>query len=296
MLTAAVRDLHECHPQKFITDVRTSCPDLWQHNPYITSLDEGDDSVEQIDVGYPLIHRSNQEPWHFVHGFVHELADKLGIPIRPTAFGGDLHLTEEECSSPGVFSEEDAGGLPWWIIAAGGKYDYTIKWWSRRRYQQVVDSLQGRIHFVQIGESGHYHPPLAGVTDLRGKTSLRDLVRLTYHSHGVLCGVTMLMHLAAALPQIQTRRVPRGGVIIAGGREPPHWESYPSHQFLHTVGMLPCCRDGGCWKSRTVPLGDGEPHDEEKYLCTDVRGHLPRCMDMIRAEDVVSRITGWLPE
>ena len=45
MLTAAVRDLHRCHPGEFLTDVRTSCPDLWRHNPHLTPLSEDDPEV-----------------------------------------------------------------------------------------------------------------------------------------------------------------------------------------------------------------------------------------------------------
>jgi len=294
MLTAALRDLHRCHPDQFQTDVRSSCPDFWLNNPWLTPLDEEADDVEVIDCQYPLIHRSNQEPWHFIHAFMHDLSDKLGVRITPTAFRGDLHLSDEEEAAPGPLADEFPPELPWWLIDAGGKYDYTIKWWSRRRYQEVVDRLQGRVHFVQIGETGHYHPPLRGVTDLRSRTTLRDLMRLTYHSHGVLCGVTLLMHLGAAFPP-PADRWSRGGVIIAGGREPVHWEAYPGHQFLHTIGMLPCCATGGCWRSRTVPLGDGEPHDEEKHLCKDVVGGLPHCMEMISANEVVSQIERWLP-
>lgn len=293
MLTAAVRDLHRCHPGSFQTDVRTSCPDLWLHNPFLTPLAENSRDVRTIDCEYPLIHRSNQEPWHFIHGFIQDLSDKLGVAIRPTRFGGDLHLSDEEKERPGLV-ETIPEGKPWWLVAAGGKYDYTIKWWSRRRYQEVIDRLQGKVHFVQIGERGHYHPPLHGVTDLRGKTSLRDVVRLVYHCYGVLCGVTMLMHLSAALPPLPARESPRAGLIIAGGREPSHWEAYPGHQFLHTIGMLPCCATGGCWRSRTVPLGDGEPHDKPQHLCLDVRNGLPRCMDMISVDDVVSRIEAYL--
>lgn len=288
MLTATVRDLHRCHPGKFVTDVRTSCPTLWENNPWITPLCETDRGVHIIDSAYPLIHRSNQEPWHFIHGFMQDLSAKLRIPIRPTYFGGDLHLTEEEKSSPGPLLPNLSPGIPWWIVAAGGKYDYTIKWWSRRRYQEVINKLQGVVHFVQVGESGHYHPPLAGVTDLRSLTSLRDLVRLAYHCHGVLCGVTFLMHLAAALPPMPGRPIPRSGVVIAGGREPPHWEAYPTHQFLHTVGKLSCCATGGCWRSRTVSLGDGEVHDAPDKLCVDVHDGMPRCMSMISATTVAS--------
>jgi len=45
-----------------------------------------------------------------------------------------------------------------------------------------------------------------------------------------------------------------------------HWEAYPHHQFMHTVGALPCCSKGGCWKSRCQPVGDDDPKDEN--LCT----------------------------
>ena len=58
MLTAAVRDLHRCHPGRFITDVRTSCPQLWENNVFITPLDESDPDVLTIPCEYPLIHLS----------------------------------------------------------------------------------------------------------------------------------------------------------------------------------------------------------------------------------------------
>ena len=181
--------------------------------------------------------------------------------------------------------------IPFWIIVAGGKYDYTIKWWDSNRFQDVVDHFKGKILFVQVGETkNHFHPPLEGVIDLRGKTDLRQLVRLVYHSSGVLCPVTLMMHLAAAV-ETKTNSPPlRTCVVVAGGREPPHWEAYPHHQFLHTVGALPCCEKGGCWKSRTIPIGDGDGKDLPKNLCVDVVDELPRCMDMIRSEQVIRAI------
>jgi hypothetical protein len=48
MLTAAVRDLHRCQPGRFLTDVRTPCPALWENNPFLTSLNETDPEVESI--------------------------------------------------------------------------------------------------------------------------------------------------------------------------------------------------------------------------------------------------------
>src|SRR6185436_9364152 len=112
---------------------------------------------------------------------------------------GDIHLSESERSVPSPIEQLTGHALPYWIVVAGGKYDFTIKWWHFRRYQAVIDQLKGKVLFVQIGDKGDYHPGLDGVIDMRGKTSIRELIRLVYHARGVLCGVTFLMHLAAAV-------------------------------------------------------------------------------------------------
>ena len=49
MLTAAVRDLHYWYPGRYLTDVQTACPQLWENNPHITPLSERDPEVELID-------------------------------------------------------------------------------------------------------------------------------------------------------------------------------------------------------------------------------------------------------
>jgi ADP-heptose:LPS heptosyltransferase len=290
MLTAAVRDLHRCYPGQFLTDVRTSCPELWEHNPYLTPMAEEDPDVEVIDCLYPLIDRCNTAPYHCLHGFMEFLNHHLHLQIKPTAFRGDIHLTDQEKSWYSQVREMAGRDIPFWIVAAGGKYDISIKWWDSRRYQEVIDYFKGRISFVQVGAPGHFHPALKGVIDLRGRTSLRELVRLVYHAQGVVCGVTGLMHLAAA---VEYRNHPAGNrpcVVIAGGREPVHWEAYPGHQFIATNGALVCCQPGGCWKASVIPPGEGEGPDHTACLCEDVVRGLPRCMDMIGADEVVRRI------
>jgi len=289
MLTAAVRDLHRHYPGGFLTDVRTPCPQLWENNPDITPLDEFAPGTEVMSCHYPLIHRSNSTPVHFLAGFIDYLNSMLDLCIEVTEFRGAIYLTEEEKSWTCQVEEATRGG-PFWIVAAGGKSDFTIKWWDSKRYQQVVDHLAGQIRFVQIGAAGDNHPPLENVIDLRGQTDLRQLIRLIYHSDGVLSPVSLPMHLAAAVETRPGRPTHRPCVVVAGGREPPHWEAYPHHQFIHTVGALPCCDNGGCWKSRTAPLGDGAESDLPENLCVDVRGSLPACMDLITAADVIRRI------
>src|SRR5262249_51534537 len=67
-------------------------------------------------------------------------------------------------------------------------------------------------------------------------------------------------------------------------------ECYPTHTFLHTIGALRCCATGGCWKSRTKAIGDGDEKDSPEQLCVDVVGDLPHCMDLITTSDVVRAV------
>lgn len=290
MLTAAVRDLHRCYPGRFVTDVRTSCSDIWENNPYISPLLEEDPEVEPIECAYPLIDRCDKTPYHCLHGFIEFLNDRLGLSIKPTAFKGDIHLSDQEKAWYSQVCEVSGAEAPFWIVAAGGKYDITIKWWDSSRYQKVIDHFRGRIQFVQVGDIGHHHPKLDGAIDLRGLTSLRELIRLVYHAQGVLCSVTALMHLAAAVEIKNAGQGERSCVVVAGGREPAHWEAYPAHQFIHTNGSLSCCAQGGCWKDRVFRLGDGDKRDKRENLCVNVVNSLPRCLDMITPDEVIRRV------
>lgn len=294
MMTAAVRDLHKAHPGEFVTGVRTSCPALWQHNVNVTAINPADADAELIECHYPMVHKSNQLPRHFVEAFGDYLGPKLGLPpIRATEFNGDVHVSKQEKLWFSAMREMTGEDIPFWIIVAGGKQDCTAKWWIHERYQEVVDYFAGRICFIQVGEmsKGHVHPPLRGVIDMRGETDLRQFVRLMYHAQGVVCGITFAMHLAAAVETARGMPKLRPCVVVGGGREPAHFVAYPGHQFIHTNGALKCCEGGGCWKSRTVALGDGYHGDGN--LCADVIEGQQRCMRMITAGDVCRRIESY---
>ena len=288
-MTAAVRELHRQYPGRYQTDVRTSTPAIWEHNPNITAVADDDGEARAIEMHYPLINQSNQRPVHFLEGYCEYLAGQLGLPsIRPQEFRGDIHLSEEERGWMNQVEETTGYRGRFWLVNAGSKNDFTCKQWPLKNFQAVVDQFHGRLVFVQIGAAEHKHPPLEGVIELRGKTDHRQLIRLVYHSAGVLTGVSYPMHLAAAVPTPPWLTGLRPCVVINGGREPPHWEQYPGHQLLHTIGSLECCATGGCWKSRAVALGDGDHKDRD--LCAQpVAGH-PRCMWLIAPDDVVSAI------
>src|SRR5688572_7049415 len=135
MLTAAVRDLHRCYPGKFLTDVRTSCPDLWWRNPHLTPIANDDPEAWPIACHYPLIHDSNRTPYHFLHGFIEYLNDQLGLRIRPTEFKGDIHLSEDEKEAFERIESIHGRSRPFWLLVSGGKFDFTVKWWEPARMQ-----------------------------------------------------------------------------------------------------------------------------------------------------------------
>jgi len=175
------------------------------------------------------------------------------------------------------------------------------------RYQQVIDAFPDT-YFVQVGagpeanqpDLQHLHPELKGdnVINLVGKTDMRQLVRLMYHAYGCITGVSFAMHLAQAVePKPVFDRASRACVVIAGGREPVVWEAYTNHAYMHTCGILPCCDRGGCWKSRIIKREDGQEHDNSLCLFpveTSSGQTIPKCMDMITAEDVIRKVRDYI--
>jgi ADP-heptose:LPS heptosyltransferase len=228
-----------------------------------------------------------------IEGYCDDLAAQLELPaLRPRELKGDIHLSDQERGWKSI-PDERYNVQRYWLLCAGGKKDFTVKWWLPEHWQAVVDHFRGRIQFVQVGAADdpwHWHPDLRGVIDLRGKTSLRQLVRLIHSASGVVSGITSVMHLAAAVPLPSWQHRPRPCVVIAGGREPRTWYGYGSHRILETVGSLPCCATGGCWHARTVPLHDGQ----DGRLCERVINGHPKCMTLITPRMVIDAIETYL--
>jgi hypothetical protein len=295
MVAYAVKCLHESHPGKFATDFRGTAREIFEYSPYLTDLDEGDRDVQVIKLEYPLIHKSNEYPVHFIHSFVRDLEVKLGIRIAYSKFQGFIPMGAEEQHWYSAVHEIRGDDPPFWVINAGHKLDFTAKQWEFVRYQQIVDRFPDTV-FVQIGAAEHCHPKLAGdnLINLVGKTDTRQLIRLIYNSFGVITPVSFAMHLAYGVPaHPRYGRKSRAAIVLSGGREPSHWQFGPNVQFLHTCGMLPCCDNGGCWRSRVVPLGDGD--EKDRSLCafpteTQSGQVIAKCMAMITADEVCNKI------
>lgn len=275
-LTVVVHSLHTLYPHQYLTDVRSPCGAIFENSPHITPIDDSDPAACTIRMEYPDIHSSDQRPLLFMSAYCRFLGAYLNVPLEPVINRPIVYLTDEEKSRPRQVD------VPYWIVNAGIKNDFTNKSWPIEHYQQVVDSTRGKIKWVQIGEACHSHPALRDVIDLRGKTTLRECIILVHHSSGGLGPVTMLQHACAAFDKTY--------ICILGGREGNVWTSYARQHTLHTIGQLPCCQDGGCWKSRVVKLNDGDHKDNDlcQHPITELQRPSPKCMHMIKPAEVVA--------
>lgn len=294
MMTAAVRDLKRSHPEYQI-NCKTSAQELWENNPYLDLSVTEQNADRVIQCHYPLIHTSTQGCHHFIHGFRRFLEEQLGVSITPGNFCVDVHLSEKEKHDPYIM--DIVGDKPFWIIDAGGKRDFTCKWWEFDRFQQVVDETAGEVRWVQIGAAEHQHKPLRGVINMLGKTTHRQFLSLMYRASGVLTPVSYPMHLATMQWFNHSDDEHRPCVVIAGSREPAVWEAYTCHRYLHNCGMLDCSRRGACWRSRVEPLPDGSRQNASicvHPVMTSSGQRIPYCLDLITVQDVVDSVRMYL--
>lgn len=279
VMTAAIYSLATAHPGRYDIAVQSRFPEVFAHNPdvsYHADISDHPLNTHLVQMHYPAIHNSNERGIHFMQAYCEFLGKALGVQVplltnRP-------HLYFDHWVEPNVGD--------YWIVCSGGKKDFTNKLWGHLNYQKVVSMLAKDVHFIQVGANFDDHPYLRGtnVRDMIGCTNLRQLFELVRRCRGVLCGVSLLMHVAAALG--------KPCVVVAGGREPVQWNAYPNQQYLHTVGATQCTdpqgRAGACWRSRTIPLGDGTPFDQD--LCQIPLDDSPACMGLIKPKTVADLI------
>jgi hypothetical protein len=112
------------------------------------------------------------------------------------------------------------------------------KEWGPARMQEVVGRLRSRIPVVQLGSERD--PPLEGVFDLRGKTTLREAAAVLSRASVFVGMIGFLMHAARAV------RTP--SVIVFGGREHPTQSGYAGNENLFTA--MEC---SPCWLWNRCP-------------------------------------------
>lgn len=290
IFTGLVRDLQLSNPGRFRVAVDVWGKELFENNPYVTPIEQlGPKPLELKIEGF--IPGDDELP--YVMHWQRMLEQRLNVTIRRTKTAGDIHLSDAEKAAPPMIEGD------YWLGWFGGHHGVTAKWWDPREAQKVVDHFHGRITFVQVGRPEHWHVKLDRVVDLCGKTSMRDMVKLMYHTQGGVGPISFGMHLAAAVPTKPGAPCRRAYVVIAGGRESVPLNAYPSQTILSNIGSLRCCLGGACWRNNSHSIGGRrvdceQPIDvwpEHQVQPNGPKGlRLARCMTMITAKDVIAAI------
>ena len=276
--TRAIGDLTKSYPNY---KIGIECPamEIFENSPRITQLDKNDPEVEVFNIEYPEIHVSGWNGLHFSDAWRHDMEKKLGVPIKKTGIRPELWISDEEKGWWNQVHCEFNDDCPYWIANFGYKPDNELKHYPYP--QEVVDlfnkKFQGKVKLVTIGHKDHIHPKLKGVLDLVGKTDLRQLIRLAFHSHGSVGPISLQFTLSAAFGS--------PAVVIAAGKEGPRWHEFNWIRWLTTVGELECAKFDGCW------LGG------QKGTCQDLvetdKGKVPRCFEMIKPYMIVDAIKSY---
>jgi len=300
-LTALPRDISLAYPGRYEIHVATNCKTLWDHNPYIAgNHGKKPEGMRHIHMNYGrYISEANREKLHFVTAFHRDFEKRNGHPVPCLHAKGDLHLDKWHYeNSP--FADR------YWVLVPGHKSDFTAKAWSAMRWQQLTSKLRvSGLKLVKCGaeHGGNTNPPVDGALDLVGQTNLRDILWIIYHSEGVICPVTCFMHMAAAFD--------KPCVCIAGGREHWWWEAYVNvsgvenfgpysqavtvpHRYLHTQGLLDCCKTRGCWKNKILHTQKDKNKSYCKRPVDDGYGQtIPECLDMVTVDHVAEAVMSY---
>jgi len=283
-MTAAVKNLCTQYPEYKVNVVNDTglqaYPMIWDGNPFIDPSINKRNADAVVEPEYrSFIHEADKnKSGHFIEAYTKSLSALLGISINAATMVPDVYLTEDEKAMRPMRD-------PYWLIFPGYKNDITTKRWPAKHWEFIVNRSND-ITFVQLGSTyaHHVNPKIKGAVDMVGKTTLRELLVWVYHADGVVCGVTAAMHAAAAFD--------RKCVVIAGGREGSWWEKYPNHTYINTIGNLPCCEDGPCWKSH-VDTSYVRAGEEDKVCENVVDGDsgkkYAKCMKTI-APSIVTKI------
>jgi hypothetical protein len=170
------------------------------------------------------------------------------IELRPY-----MSLSEREKISGRYFERQaviQSSGLP------PGPGMMKNKDWYPERFQAVAREIGSELRLIQLGQMSD--PPLEGVLDLRGRTTLRQSAAILSSSQLFIGQVGFLMHLARAVDCRST--------IVYGGREEPLISGYRGNENI--IGPTVC---SPCWQRNKCDYGR-------------------ECMQIIGVEEVVAAV------
>jgi hypothetical protein len=168
---------------------------------------------------------------------------QLGVPFPLKEDQSRLSLSPFEMSHARVAGYDIRRRF--WLMHAGPG-EPSVAMWFERVGPLVIDALHDRgIDLVRV-DKPLTRPPQPGAVDLAGKVTLRDMLRLIYHSHGVIAALNFSVHLAAGLG--------RPCLVLAGSQSKAA-ALFPQHHFFScnretdvktpdSSTLLRCCTEG----------------------------------------------------
>lgn len=169
------------------------------------------------------------------------------VQTDPLRFEFDLpHFVESMCRSVGIKGEIESRAhvaltdaeRSRWVDCQGSivvqtsrinpRFELRNKEWLPEYWKALPALLEGIAPLVQVG--GTDDPPFAGARDLRGRTSLRDVMGVLSNARLFVGLEGFLMHLARAVETM--------AVIIYGGYLHPSQSGYAENVNLFSA--LPC--------------------------------------------------------
>lgn len=182
-----------------------------------------------------------------LHQTFHEL-----IPVTDTYPNTSLKLNDDEMDSSDVFFESFGIKSPYTVIIPGAAW--SNKEWSPESYSKVINNLiKDKIQFIILGSEKNRicdnidstHP---SVINLKGKTSLRESMRIIANANNCIGSDTGLIHAAEAF-----------GIPVISINGPTNKEMGAGVQLPKSINVenenvwcRPCSQNGSrpCYRSK----------------------------------------------
>lgn len=230
--TATIRDFAKTFPNHNI-NLQTNYSDILKGNPYIRNFDNS--IIYKIKLCYAPYSQRTASGGNCFNAWRIGLVKRLGVALKYGPDCVDIYYDD--------FEKERLIKEDYIIINAGNQTCSEVK--SYPFWQEIVNSLKNDIKIVQIGgkEDRDCHQPLDGVTNLIGKTSVRDLMRLVRDARVVVSP-------PSAVSILCTQQGFAGlNIILNGAREPSELTNY-NKKIIHlgSTCKMGYTNKSGCMK------------------------------------------------
>ena len=266
-MTSVMRLIHERYDWRFI--IVTRFPDLFLHHPLVDrlyaypSLDFGsrkaikwmlrhcarggaESRVCQFDYRPDRSARDAGAERPPVVPLAQLHSEHWGLDLDYGTLRNEAHFSADEARAFGA--RFPAAGSYALVKSTAGSRWTPNKDWASERFQEVVDALPG-LRWLQTG--GIDEPALSNVDDLRGRTSLRELLFLVSRASFVLAPEGFYNHAASAFD------VP--SFVVQSGYAPPQLALYPNTIVISREPQVACAP---CWlRTRCPVVGKPCTHD-----------------------------------